>query len=679
MNFFLFLLITLFCRINQAEERATPLTPKIEVINFNGSKQVLFQKDFVDEGEVWNSEKVLFTENQKSKIIISFREPKKIGFIAIQADANDSYLVECLDVNKKSLLWIVPHETGKDGLWIRSFTLKKPQECLTVHLRPGVGDGKYSIGKVLLEEKEPMNWQEYKNQLPKKISYVGNSAISVERMNAIRLGVIFFTILVLFINHERIKRFGLLFCLFLGLWCWYNCGRFHLTRYFHAHDVFHYYVGSKYSPELGYRLIYRCVLLATQELGLPVPKLARNLETNLVVTSEKELEKSATCKIRFSEDRWKSFVSDIRYFTKYHGNFSSIVLDHGYNASPFWNIIGYFISNIFQATDVNLTIISFLDSILISIGLLLSLLAFGLKPVSILVVFWGTAQHADYGWTGNSFLRLDWFSFILIGTSLLKLQWSFPAYIAFTIAAGLRIFPGLCILGLLLARVFNSGINTIRLTQAVGLICVAFVFFELALFGNFNHIKEFKENLKKHAETFSTNVVGIRIIVSYSEQSRAITAKDLTQDDEFGLWKQQRLKKLEERKFILWGLNLLLWGLFIIALAFKPQEYAVPLLALTLVQSISASNYDYVFLCLLALLPKQFQTCISLPILAGLTHFVALYWEGYPYDDIYFGHSLLIYVWTLLNFIIFVMQQKKRNLATREIKLIRVLGSNAKF
>ena len=39
------------------------------------------------------------------------------------------------------------------------------------------------------------------------------------------------------------------------------------SEYYHRHEFFHYYLGSKYSAELGYNRIYECTAAAEIELG----------------------------------------------------------------------------------------------------------------------------------------------------------------------------------------------------------------------------------------------------------------------------------------------------------------------------------------------------------------------------------------------------------------------------
>ena len=52
---------------------------------------------------------------------------------------------------------------------------------------------------------------------------------------------------------------------FLG---WWNFLEFRYPGFVDAGDTFHYYLGAKYFPELGYRRLYECTAVADAEAGL---------------------------------------------------------------------------------------------------------------------------------------------------------------------------------------------------------------------------------------------------------------------------------------------------------------------------------------------------------------------------------------------------------------------------
>ena len=43
---------------------------------------------------------------------------------------------------------------------------------------------------------------------------------------------------------------------------WWNLGRFHFNPFIHYYEFYHYYLGAKYAPELGYTRLYDCTVAA---------------------------------------------------------------------------------------------------------------------------------------------------------------------------------------------------------------------------------------------------------------------------------------------------------------------------------------------------------------------------------------------------------------------------------
>jgi len=69
----------------------------------------------------------------------------------------------------------------------------------------------------------------------------------------------------------------------LGVYFEFFNPRVHQPNYYHRHEVYHYYLGSKYFDELGYKRLYECSLVAESETGkrsLQPAREARDLSTN---------------------------------------------------------------------------------------------------------------------------------------------------------------------------------------------------------------------------------------------------------------------------------------------------------------------------------------------------------------------------------------------------------------
>jgi len=125
---------------------------------------------------------------------------------------------------------------------------------------------------------------------------------------------------------ERAKRPEMLartrdaLLLALGLlagFCWWNLGTFHRDHYIHEWDAYHYYIGAKYAPELGYTRLYFCTIVADAEdgrLGDGARRKVRDLETNRVVTADTLLLEPGRCTGHFSPERWQAFKHDVAWF-----------------------------------------------------------------------------------------------------------------------------------------------------------------------------------------------------------------------------------------------------------------------------------------------------------------------------------------------------------------------------
>jgi len=97
---------------------------------------------------------------------------------------------------------------------------------------------------------------------------------------------------------------------------WPNFGRFHGRSGIHHWEQFHYFLGSKYFPELRYDGLYVATLAAERQLALgrPLQSHVRDLRTNEVVPSRGLDDHAREVRARFEPQRWRAFVDDVRFF-----------------------------------------------------------------------------------------------------------------------------------------------------------------------------------------------------------------------------------------------------------------------------------------------------------------------------------------------------------------------------
>src|SRR4030095_5285024 len=123
----------------------------------------------------------------------------------------------------------------------------------------------------------------------------------------------------------------------------------------HYHEFFHYFIGSKYFPELGYTHLYECASLAEAEQGFRRRvelRMIRDLRENELVSAKYVLEDPEVCRKGFSRPftprRWEEFKNDIAYFRTNTGigAWENMLKDHGYNPSPVWNMTGSLLASL---------------------------------------------------------------------------------------------------------------------------------------------------------------------------------------------------------------------------------------------------------------------------------------------------------------------------------------------
>ena len=155
---------------------------------------------------------------------------------------------------------------------------------------------------------------------------------------------------------------------------YFNFGDFRYPRYVHEHEVFHYFVGAKYFPELGYDRLYDCATAAEAEAGF-VERIElrsqRDLRTNALVKGTDILERSADCRASFGAERWKAFVHDVSWFAAGRDveDWHRVLRDHGFNATPTWIALAAPIARSLPAADWSIgTIVAPLDPLLLALA-----------------------------------------------------------------------------------------------------------------------------------------------------------------------------------------------------------------------------------------------------------------------------------------------------------------------
>lgn len=215
--------------------------------------------------------------------------------------------------------------------------------------------------------------------------------------------------------------------------------------YVNRHDLFHYYMGSKYSKEVGYLNLYPCAVIADQELGQRYNRTTIRSQVDYsfvstrVVLTDKEYYLSL-----FSKERWAEFVKDIQFFREFMGNtrWQRSLSDKGYNATPAWNVLGSSITNRVEIQKLTgLYALISLDIILLGLGFGMIFLVFGYRTGVLCVLFFGVNFMMNETHIKGSLLRMDWLVCLVMAVCLLKRNHFNLAGVLLGYACVSRIFP----------------------------------------------------------------------------------------------------------------------------------------------------------------------------------------------------------------------------------------------
>lgn len=375
---------------------------------------------------------------------------------------------------------------------------------------------------------------------------------------------------------KRGRRLGLAFLGLMGVFGWFNYGKFHNGNFVHVWEHYHYYVGAKYFPELRFARLYECSAIAEVEMGrkaLVEKRMIRDLaDTNLIGTTQDVLANPERCKQHFTEARWNTFKEDIRFFTGRLGSrWADSQKDHGYNATPWWNISGSLLANaVGPASNQTMFLFALLDPVLVVLTFGFVWWAFGLEIFAVAATFFAVNFPSRFYWNGGAFLRYDYLAFAIIGICLLKKRKSATGGAFIATSAALRIFPVMFAVGPALQagwHLFKTRrLPTEHKRMLIGAVVASALLVPASIVvsgGGGEVFSEFTHNTQKHSDTPLTNHMGLRTIVSWRPGDNAKSLKDNSLEDPFRTWKEQRLANFNQVKWLFVAMNLaFLWAIW---------------------------------------------------------------------------------------------------------------------
>lgn len=457
-------------------------------------------------------------------------------------------------------------------------------------------------------------------------------------------------------------------------------------KYYHRHELFHYYVGSKYFSELGYGRLYECTAVAQTELS---PSLKNKMRSgslrdlrggNLIKPIvETDVFKDPTqCTKHFTPERWEAFKLDIKWFeANARGDYwDNMIKDHGFNPPPVWTMAGKFFGSFGSADDLFFKKLATID-ILLHFGVLGMLWwAFGWRVMMVASVFWGCNTPANFYWTGGAFLRQDWIFFFVSSVCLARKRFHGLAGAALAWSSMLRIFPLIAFFGwgamVVMHWLRKRSLHPDQKRIILGAAGAVAVLVPLSMFATApseaecaeqssgqvgfterigcatSSYRAFAEHISMHRDTPLTNHMGLETILVHTWDGRMRFAQDNSYDDAFEPWKAGRTQRKHDRRplqllIIATVAGWIAWDLRRTKLTWPAVGLSVPLI-------ISLLNLTcYYYSCFLAAIPLVRSRPVLAPVfLATTASSHILLSQIYYIDDRYTALSYLFFLLGIL-------------------------------
>jgi hypothetical protein len=595
-------------------------------------------------------------------IIVDLGAVQPVGALLLQADAADVYFIELsMDGVAWRVAWRVAPMTGATGLHTRRTVLFRPVPSRFLRARATTARSA-AISEIQAFSAEPAAWP------PLDRSDRGAHRPLWPGLTRERLTTLFGALAALLMvaaawnrvarrlppaaGERRLGKGMLVVVAVASLVGWPNFLNFHYYGFVHTWEFFHYFMGAKYLPELGYSRLYTCAATVDAEDGIDLRgRIMRDLRDNRLVPTEAELERSVECRSRFSADRWKEFQHDARFFRHAMGpeNWLAVRTDHGFNGTPAWAAVGGLLARLGPASWPLIISLAILDVVLILAMLALIGRSFGLEAACIAAGYWGVNTLAPFGWTGGGFLRYDWLFWLIGGVAALR--GGRPALAGFALGYStlLRVFPICAIAGLALKALVEAASTrsyrplTRHAPLAAGIAAAAILFGggSALMAGGAGIWREFAVNSAKHRATAVSNLIGVEAFLSYEDDGRLELMTDPLLLDRFSAWKARVAAAESQTRTARWFAAALFALLLALAVRDAP-DWAATVLGLGLMPMLFVlSSYYYCGLvAFAALVSVRSGNGLALASLAWGTTVISGLWPS-P-DAQYAGLSLAV-------------------------------------
>lgn len=445
-------------------------------------------------------------------------------------------------------------------------------------------------------------------------------------------------------------RDALLLALGVAGWlAWWDFFAFPISTWVHEHDAFHYFVGARYFPELGYTGIYDCALAADLDGASDEARAAlarvriRNLETNTLEWSEAAFARAEACRARFEPERWRAFAADVGWFRARlpADDWHRVRMDHGFNGSPVWLLAGSALAEAAGGAERGFHWASRVDWALLFVMWAGIVLAFGWRTACVAAVFWGTNGFAGFVWTGGSLLRQDWLVALVLGIACLRRGLPGTAGALLAVTTLLRVFPGFAAAALVAKAIQDAGRRgswrpaRAHARFAAGALLAVLLLAPLAAVrAGPDAWGGFLRNSRKHLATPLLNHMGMRPVLTFDSSTRARVLETPDAVDPHQRWKDTQRERFTERRVLFAALvgafAVLLWR------AIRPlDDWAVVALGTGAIPiAATLTTYYHVALLGLALVWAHREIAgVALCALALATQWISV---TMPYADVPF-------------------------------------------
>ena len=299
----------------------------------------------------------------------------------------------------------------------------------------------------------------------------------------------------------------------------------HSGRYFNGYEHFHYYLGTKYAPEIGYTGLYVATVAALDEneadRGRPPINIerARDLETSRHISPERLRRQIPEVKAHFTPERWQEYREDAAYLAERAswGGMVKALDNKGYNASPAWTLVSGALANSTSTVTGSVQLLPWIDVVLWLVAFVAVGLTFGARVLSIMLVILGTQLVTDHSHLKAAFLRVDWIVCLLLALVAQKKKQPAIAGALVGYAAMMRIFPAVFGFGVGV-RLVSELVRHRRIDRGSVLFLATMTVAMLVLFAastgvyGFDYWKEFFDKILPHASAVTSWRVGFRYV-----------------------------------------------------------------------------------------------------------------------------------------------------------------------